>query len=48
VNRWSSSRFNNAEKLSGKPLCGVAERNSLCSKCGVIVRIASVRCDSIA
>ena len=31
-----------------RPLWGVAERNSLCSKCGARRRKARVRCESVA
>ena len=40
--RCGSSISSSAQKLSRYPLCGVAERNRRCSKCGAISRIVCV------
>ena len=47
-NRCGSRISSRAEKLFEWPLCGVAERNSRCSKRGARSRTARVSCESMA
>ncbi len=47
-NRCESSISSKAAKLLECPLCGVAERNSLCSNRGAISRTVRVSCESTA